>query len=101
MENVDVYFRNNVQLMGKFKACTAVTDEFVSFELETKECWPEGDTLIERHEVRYYTSERKPPLDLASLCGRLVEVQGRIRLKDSDAPEYRPFIHCHALKMVS
>ena len=100
MNTIDAYFRNNVQLMGKVTHCTAVNDEFVGFELETKETWPDGETLLERHEVRYYNTPQKPALDVEALYGHLVEIRGRIRLKDSDALEYRPFIHCHELQKV-
>ncbi|MGO7367090.1 hypothetical protein [Rhizobium leguminosarum] len=94
MNDLECYFRNRVTMMGKVVRFTEETSEYQAFLLETKEIWPEGQTLCESHEVRYYKNDRHPGLAPELVMGRLVEVNGRVRLKDNDAPEYRPFIHC-------
>ncbi len=99
--DAEVYFKNNVLLGGKAVSIVEDNDDFLSFNLETREVWPEGETLTERHEVRYYKTSLKPSVAFDAIAGRLVEISGRVRVKENAAEGYRPFIHCHKLNLVS
>lgn len=98
MNELDYYFRNRVAMMGKVIAFKEETPDYQTFLLETKEIWADGETLREVHEMRYYTHERHPPLIAADITGQLVEIDGRVRLKEPGASDYRPYIQCMSVQ---